>query len=59
MYLYTHYLHNIETLVAKKKTFKTIVNAAFHGNLSACHFGHERHRFISTLLVLPCFPQYV
>jgi hypothetical protein len=59
VYLYTRILHSIETMVGKKKKFRTTVNAAFHGNLSACHFGHARRRFVSPLLVLPCFPQYV
>jgi hypothetical protein len=42
--LYTHILHNIETLVGQKKLkIGTEVNAA-------CHFGHECHWFVSPVV---------
>jgi hypothetical protein len=45
----THILHNIETLVGQKKykSNKASVNSACQGNLTARHFGHARHRFLS------------
>jgi hypothetical protein len=46
---HTHIPHNIETLAGWKKLKKngTVVNVACPGNLSAHHFGHSCHRFLS------------
>ena len=47
MCIYTHIVHNMATVVGQKKFLRNVtgVNAECQGNLSACHFGHARHRF--------------
>jgi len=48
VYINTHILHNIETVVGQRNIkFGTTVNDACQGNLSACHSGHACHRFVS------------
>ena len=48
--IYTRVLHNIETLVGKKKLkVRTVVNVVSQGNLSACHFGHARDRLVTIM----------
>jgi len=45
------YVHNVEKLVEQEK-FKEqnwdISERHFQGKLSICHFGHKRHRFVSS-----------
>jgi len=52
MCVYTYILHNIGNLSGKrnKKGFGTAVHAADKRNISACHFGHACHRFVSPFI---------